>query len=163
MPSLPPASLLRSLSHYLPSFRVRHLCCLSTFSGRIFSLLCVVLYCTDCSALLHNTFLTLGYDLLTINFSSLLAHLFSLYVMFSLCSYLPRFFITWLHSDMLQSYHYPQLCLLRSALSISDLTKYDWYSHAMICLLRYSWIRLLRSALSFFPLDLLIYLKITHH
>ena len=43
LPYLPPVSMLRSLSHHLPSFRVLHRCCLSTFSGRIFSLLCVVL------------------------------------------------------------------------------------------------------------------------
>ena len=57
--------LLRSLSHYLISFCILHSRCLSTFSNRIFSSLYVVLYYTNCSALLHTTFFTLFSDLLT--------------------------------------------------------------------------------------------------
>ena len=40
----PPASLLWSSSHYLPSFVVLFRSCLFTFSDRIFSSLCAVLY-----------------------------------------------------------------------------------------------------------------------
>ena len=57
----------------------------------------------------------------------------------------------------------PQLCLIRSACSISDLLNSDCSSHALICLLWSAWISSLRYTLSFFLLDLLISLKITHH
>ena len=155
--------MLRSLSHYLPSLRVLRLCCLSTFSGRIFSSIRVVLYYTACSALIHNNFLTLCSDLLTTIFFSILARLFSLSVMLLLCSDLPRFFTTFLHSALFQSDHYPQLCFLWSAFSISDPLNSYCYDHALICLLRSAWIRSLRSALSFVPLEPLISLKITLH
>ena len=54
----PPASLLWSSLNYLPLFRVLCRCCLYIFSNQIFYSLCVVLYCTACSALLHTNFLT---------------------------------------------------------------------------------------------------------
>ena len=60
-----PASLLRFSLHYLPSSCVLRRRCLSTFSDWIFSLLCVVLYYTACSALIHTNFLTLCSDILT--------------------------------------------------------------------------------------------------
>ena len=41
-----PASMLRSLSHYLPSFRVLFRRCLSTFSNQILFSLYALLYCT---------------------------------------------------------------------------------------------------------------------
>ena len=60
-PAFPPclhchtyASLLRFSSHYLLSSRVICCRCLSTFSDRIFSLLCIVLYYTVCSDLLRT-------------------------------------------------------------------------------------------------------------
>ena len=87
----PPASLLCSSSHYLPLFRVLRRLCLSTFSDRIFSFIYVVLYYTVCSALLHTNFLTLRSDLITTLFFSILARLFSISVIFSLCYDLPRF------------------------------------------------------------------------
>ena len=111
----PPMSLLRSSSHYLPSSHVLWNRILSTFSDRIFSLLCVVLYYTAYSALLLTTFLTFRSDILTTFFSSILTRLFSLSVMLLLRSDLPRFFYTCLLSALLQSDHSPQLCLLRSA------------------------------------------------
>ena len=61
----PPASLMRSLSHYLSSSRVLCCRCLSTFSDRILSSLCIVMYYTVFSSLLHTTFLTIPSDLLT--------------------------------------------------------------------------------------------------
>ena len=163
LPSLPPVSLLQSLSHYLPSFRVLWRCCLSTFSGRILSLLCIVLHYTVFSTLLHTNFLNLRSDLLTTLFFSLLARLFSLSVMFLICSDLPRFFTTCIHYALLQSDHFPQLCLLLSAFSMYDLLNSDFSAHALIWLLRSAWISSLRSAMSFVPLDLLISLKINHH
>ena len=86
LPSLP-----LSLSHYLPSFRVLRRCCFSTFFGCILSLLCIVLYYTACSDMLHTTFLTLCSDLMTIILFSLLERLLSVCVMFLLYSDLPRF------------------------------------------------------------------------
>ena len=86
-----PASLLRFSSHYLPSSHVLCRGFLSTSLDRIFSSLCVVLYYTDCSALLHTTFLTLCSDLLTTLLFYLLARIFSLSVLFLLRSNLPRF------------------------------------------------------------------------
>ena len=162
LPSLPPVSLLQSLSNYLPLFRIIHRCCLSTLSGRIFSSLCNVLYYTAWYALLHTNFLTLRSDILTTLFFSILERLFSISVMFSLCSDLLRFFFTCLHSGLLQSYYSPQLCLLWSAFSISDMLNSDCFDHALIFLLRSVWIRLLRYSLSFVLLDLLISLQITH-
>ena len=78
----PCASLLQSLLYYLPSFGVIHRRCLSTFSDRIFSLLCVLLYYTACSALLQSIFLGLRSDPLTTLFFSIFAWLFSLSVIF---------------------------------------------------------------------------------
>ena len=158
-----PMSMLWSLSHYLPSFRVIFRHCLSTFSGRIFSSLCVVLYYTDFSALIHTTFLTLRSNLLTIILFFLLSRLFCLSVMFSLWSNLPRFLTTWLHSALLQSDHSPHICLVRYDFSISDMLNSNFSAHALICLLQSAWISFLRSALSFVPPDLLISLQITHH
>ena len=86
-----PASLLRLSSHYLPSSCVLRRRCLSTFSDQIFSLLYVVLYYTDFSALLHTTFLTLRYYLITTLLFYFFERLFSLSVMSSLLSYLLRF------------------------------------------------------------------------
>ena len=157
-----PACLLRSLSHYLPSFRVPCRRCLSTCSDQIFSLLCVVLYYTACSALIQTTFLTFHSDLLTTIFCSLLARLFSLSVMLFLCSNLPRFFLTCLQYNLLQSDHSSQICLLLSAFSISDMVNSDWSALSLIWLFRSSLIIFLRSALSFVPLELLISLKITY-
>ena len=117
----PPVSLLWLSSHYLPSFRVIRRRCLSTFSDRILSLLCVFLYYTDCFALIHTIFLTLRSDLLTTLFFSLLELIFSLSVMFSLRSDLQYVFSIFLHSALLQSDHPPQLCLIRSVWSdLSD-------------------------------------------
>ena len=87
----PPVNMLRSLSYYLPSFRVLHRRCLSTFSDRVFFWLCVILYYTAFSALLHTNFLTLCSDILTKLFFSPLERLFSLSVMFLLRSDLTRF------------------------------------------------------------------------
>ena len=148
-------SLLRSITHYLPSFRGIFRCFLSTFSGRIFSLLFIVMYCTACSALLHTTFLTLRSDLLT-KILFYFARLFSLSVMFSLWSYLPHIFTTCLHSALLQSDNSHQLCLILSAFSNYDLLKSDCSVHALICLLQSAWVSLIISALSSVPLDLLI-------
>ena len=53
----------------------------------------------------------------------------------SLRSYLPRFFSTCLHSNLIQYDHPPHLCLLRSACSTSDILNYDCCAHALICLL----------------------------
>ena len=86
-----PTPLLRSSSHYLPSSRVLRRHFLSNLSDQIFSSLYVVLYYTACSNLLRTNFLTLSSDLLTTLFSSILARLFSLSMMFFLCSDLPRF------------------------------------------------------------------------
>ena len=78
-------------SHYpLSSCVLRHRC-LSTFSDRIFSSLCVVLYYTACSNLTRTTFLTLRSDLLNTIFFSILARLFYLSVTISLRSDLLRF------------------------------------------------------------------------
>ena len=131
-----PESLLRSSSHYLPSSHVICRRFLSTFSVRIFVLLWIVLYCTACSALLHTTFLTLRSDLLNNFFFSLLLRLFSLSVIFSLRSDLPRFFSTCLHCAMLQSDHSPQLCLIQSNFFISDMLNSYFSSHRMIWCLR---------------------------
>ena len=87
----PSASLSRSSLHCLPSSRILRCRFLSTFSDRIFSLLCIVLYYTACSSLNRTTFLTLRFDLLTTIFFSLLERLFSLSVVLSLRSDLPRF------------------------------------------------------------------------
>ena len=87
----PPVSLLRSSLHYLSSFRVICCRCLSTFSNHILSLLCVILYYTVWSNLLHNIFITLRYYLITTFFFSLLERLFSLSMMFSLSFDLIRF------------------------------------------------------------------------
>ena len=73
--SLPPVSLLRSLSHYLPSFRVLCFCCLPTFSGRVFSSICIVLFYTACYALLCSTIIFSLYDMIfLLHFSFLLWH-----------------------------------------------------------------------------------------
>ena len=155
----PPASLLRSLSHYLPSFRALLRRCLSTFYDRIFSSLCIVLYYTAWSALLHTTFLTLQSDLLTTIFFSLLEQLFSLSVMFSLRSDLPRFSslaFTLLCSNLIITH---QFYLLRSDCLISDMLNYYCSTHDLIFLLWYDLTRLLISLLFFIPLDLLISLK----
>ena len=163
----PPASMLRLSSHYLPSSRVLCRRCFYTFSDQIFSSLCVVLYYTAFSDLLHTNFITLRSDLLTTVFFSVLARLFSLCVMLLLCSNLPLFLhlpslrfalILSFLSDMstLICLHHlwsTQLWLLRSC---SNLI-------APICLLWSSWIRSLISAVYFVPLDLQISLKITHH
>ena len=88
----PPPSLLRSSLHYLPSSCVLCRRCLSTFLYWIFSSLFVVLSYTACSALFCTNFLTLRSDLLTTLFFYILARIFSLFVMFSLRSDLPRFY-----------------------------------------------------------------------
>ena len=75
----PPAYLLWFSLHYLPSSRVLCRRCLSTFSDRIFSSLCVVLYYTSCSTLIRTNFLTLCSDLLTTIFF-LFCHGSSLYL-----------------------------------------------------------------------------------
>ena len=159
----PPASPLRFLLHYIPLSCVLHHRCLSTFLDRIFSPLCIVLYYTASSALLHTTFFALRSDLLTAILFYFLARLFSISVMFSLPSDLPRFPPTYLPSALLKYDQSPQLCLLRSACSVSDMLNYNCSAHALICLLQFAWINSLRYALSFVPLDLLIYVKITHH
>ena len=159
----PPAYLLWSSSYYLPSSRVLRRRYLSTFSDRILSSICIVLYYTACFNLLRTTFITLRSDVLTTLFFYIFAWLFSLSVMFLLRSYMPSFPSICLHSDLIQSDHSPQLCLLRSACSISDLLNSYCSTHALICSLRYAWISSLRSVLPFIPLDLLFSLKITHH
>ena len=73
------------------------------------------------------------------------------------------FFTTWLHSALLQSDNSPHICLIWYDLSISDILNSDSSAHALIYLLLSAWIILIRYDLSFVPLDLLIYLKITHH
>ena len=123
----PTAFLLRSSLHYLPLSRELRRRRLSALSARIFSSLCVVLHYTDQSALLRTNFLTLHSDLIITIFSSLLEGLFSLSVMFSLRSNLPRFLSTCLHPSLLQYDHYPQLCLLWYSCSISALLKSDCY------------------------------------
>ena len=133
----------------------------SAFSARIFSMLHAVLHYTSLSSMLRNTFLILRSDIITVIFSSLLARIFYLSVMFSLCADMPRLFSTCLNSSPLQSDHYPQLCLVWYFWSISALLNSDCSAHATVCLLRYSWMSSLRSALSFAPLGLLISLKIT--
>ena len=135
----PTAYMLWFSSHYLPSSRVLCYCCLSIFSDWIFSLLYIVLYHTACS--IHINFLTLCSDLLTTFLFSLLARLFSLCVIFSLRSNLPRFLSTCLHSALLQSDNSPHICLLQSACSISNMLNYYFYAHALIWLLRSAWIR----------------------
>ena len=157
----PPASLLRFSSHYLSSSRVLCRRCFSTFLDHIFSLICVVLYYTDLFDLLCPTFLTLCSDLIATLFFSLLERLFSLSVMFSLRSDLPRFFSTWLHSDMLQSDYSPQICIILFACSISYQLNSDWSAHDLVCLLRSALISSLVSAPYFVPLELLISLQIT--
>ena len=79
---LPLVSLMRSLSHFFSSFCVLRLCCLFTFSGWIFSLFCIVLYYTNCSDLIHTTFLNLRSDILTTLLFYSLASLSSFFVMF---------------------------------------------------------------------------------
>ena len=74
----PQASLLRFSLHYISSSRVLRWRCLSTFSDRIFSSLCVILYYTAWSALSHTNFITLCTGLLTTLFFSILERLFSL-------------------------------------------------------------------------------------
>ena len=91
VPYLPPVSLLRSLSHYIPSFCVLCRCCFSTFSGQIFSFLYIILYFTACSALIHSNFLTLSSDILTTILFCILARIFYFPVMFLVYSDLPRF------------------------------------------------------------------------
>ena len=86
----PTAFLLRPSLYYLPSFGVLCRRRLSTFSDRLFSLICVFMYYTSCSDLLHTTFLTLCSDLITALFFYFLVHLLSLSVMFSFRSDLPR-------------------------------------------------------------------------
>ena len=88
----PPASLLLSSLHYLPPSRLLCRRCLSAFSDWMFSLLCIVLHYTAQSALLHTKFLTILSDLLPTLFSSLLACIFSLSVMFLLCYNQLRFY-----------------------------------------------------------------------
>ena len=128
----PPVSMMRLSLHHLPSSCLLRRRCLSTFSVQIFFSICVVLYYTACSALLRITFLTLHSDLITTLFFSLLARLFSLSVMFSLCSDLPRFFFTCLHSALLRSDHSPQLCLLLSSCFISDMINSNLSDHSLI-------------------------------
>ena len=60
-----PTSLLWFSFHYLPSSHILRHRCLSNFSDRIVSSLCIVLYYTACSAMLHTNFLTLHSDLIT--------------------------------------------------------------------------------------------------
>ena len=86
------AAEMWSSLHYLPSSCVLLHRCLSNFSNQILSLLWVVMYYTACFSLIHTTFLTLCSDILTTLLFYLLALLFSLSVMFSPRSNLPRFY-----------------------------------------------------------------------
>ena len=127
------------------------------------SSLYALLHYTAFSTLFRTTFLTLWSDQLTTLLSYRLVRLFSLYVMFLLRCDLPRFSslaFTLLWSNMI----IPLSSVWSDLLPlISDLLNSDCSAHDLICLLWSSWISSLRSALSFVPLDLLIYLKITHH
>ena len=93
----------------------------------------------------------------------------------SLLLSIPFFFI-FLHSASIVSDHSPQLCLVRSVLSVSFLLIYDWSTHDTLWLIFYVliswiisawlgsvWLNSLSSGLSFDPLDLLIFPKITYH
>ena len=80
-----PYQIIFHLSVYFAAF-------LSAFSDWIFSLICIVLYYTAFSALLHTNFLTLYFDLLSKLLFYILARLFSISVMFLICSNLPHFF-----------------------------------------------------------------------
>ena len=93
----------------------RNRCFLYSFSNRIFSLLCVVLYYTACSDLLHTYFIDICSDIITtISFSHFGTYLLSLPdVPAPLRSAV--FFSTCFHSTLLQYDNYSYLCLLRSA------------------------------------------------
>ena len=127
-----------------------------------FLLAMTVLYYTYCSALLHTNFLTLCSDIITTPFFYFGWDLFSLRNVLDPLRY-AGFFFACLHSDLLQSYHSTQLCLLWPAFSISDILNSDCSAHSLICLLRSALISLLGSTLSFVPLGLLISLKTTYH
>ena len=142
---------------------VVHLLVHSSLSDQIFSSLFVVLHYTDIFSLICTTFLTFWSNLLNIIIASLLARVFSLSLMFSLHSDLPHFFSTCLHSDPLQSVHFPQIYLLQSSCPVSILINYDFSDRALFCLFQSAWISSIGSALYFVILDLLIYLEIAHH
>ena len=132
----PPAYLLRYLLHYLTLSHVLCRRCLSTLSDRIFLSLCVNMYYTAISALLHTNFLILLSDLLTMVLFSFLERLSFLSVVFSLCFDMPHFSSTWLHSALIQSHHSPWIYLLQYSYSIYNMLNYDCYAHALICLLQ---------------------------
>ena len=79
--------------------------CLTFQLGSSLDLCRSILHYTAHSALLHTNFITICSDLLTTLLYSVLAHIFSLCVMFLLHSNMPHFSSTCLHSAMLKSDH----------------------------------------------------------
>ena len=125
---------------------------------------CSASFCTTLLDLLCYTLIFSLSDLIfSLRFSFFFWHVSSISPWCSCYASICHIFTTCLHSAVLQSDHFPQICLLRSVLSITDMLNYDCSVHALICLLRSDWISSLRSSLSFVPMDLLISLKITHN
>ena len=129
------------------------------------------------STLLYTTLLATLCPTLLFSLSFLISSLLLTFIFWHGSSLSPWFyrsapicpiFSTFLYSALLQSDHPPQIFLLWSAWSVTDMLNYDCSDHALICLFWYNLIIFLRSALSFVPLDLLIsltktYSYVTHH